>query len=91
MYSDRSFGSSGFHSNDPEDSDSIKTEDMVAFADAIEDYMDLLEEVMVIPDEIKRECTDDIEEAKKRVRKLIKKLRKGDRSVFNDGDWNLVI
>ena len=71
------------------DPDNITKEDMNRLADSIEDYLNLLEEIMVIPKEIIDECEDDINEGIKRSRKLIKKLRKGDKSVFKDSDeWN---
>lgn len=71
---------------DPHD---IRRSDMNKLADAIEEYLDSLMEIMVIPDEIKKDCEEQIDEGVKRTRKLVKKLRKGDISVFKDEDeWN---
>ena len=47
---------------------------------------------MIIPEEIIDECGDDVEEGIKRSKKLIKKLRNGDKSVFKDSDeWNSLL
>lgn len=74
---------------DPND---IRQEQMEFLADHIEEYLELLEEVMIIPDEIMDDHGDEIEEGIKRTKKLIKKLRKGDRSVFKDEDeWNSIL
>lgn len=71
---------------DPHD---IRQSDMNKLAEAIEEYLQVLNEVMVIPDEIKEDCEEQIKEGKKRTEKLIRKLRKGDISVFKDEDeWN---
>lgn len=64
---------------------------MEDLANYIEEYLELFLEVMVIPDEIIDECKGDFDEAIMRTRKLIKKLKKGKTSVFNDADeWNSV-
>lgn len=68
--------------------DMVSKEDMEKLADHIEEYLDLLKEVMIIPDEIYHEYGDKIKEGIKRTERLIKKLRKGDRSVFKDPDDN---
>lgn len=68
------------------DPDNIRKEDMIFMADHLEDYLELLEEVMIIPDEIQDEFGDKISEGIKRTKKLIAKLRKGDTSVFKDAD-----
>lgn len=74
------------------DPDNISKEDMNRLADAIENYINLLEEIMIIPEEIIDECGDDVEEGIKRSKKLIKKLRNGDKSVFKDSDeWNSLL
>ena len=74
------------------DPDNISKEDMNRLADAIENYITLLEEIMIIPEEIIDECGDDVEEGIKRSKKLIKKLRNGDKSVFKDSDeWNSLL
>lgn len=73
------------------DPDNIKREDMKKLANAIEDYISELESVMIIPDEILDSCEDKIREGIKRSRKLIKKLRNGDKDIFKDSDeWNFI-
>ena len=59
-------------------------------ADHIEAYIDELESTMIIPNDIAAEHEDQIKEALKRCRTLIKKLRKGDTSVFKDQDAKLL-
>lgn len=79
-------------SRDVFDPDNISKEDMNRLADSIEDYLNFLEEIMVIPKEIIDECAEDIHEGIKRSKKLIKKLRNGDKSVFKDSDeWNSLL
>ena len=74
---------------DPTD---ITRDDMNQLAEIFEEYINMLEKVMIIPDDIYDECKKNIDEAIKRVRKLIKKLRKGDKSVFKDEDeWNNLV
>lgn len=68
---------------DPSD---ISKDDMNKLADAIEEYKDSLMSVMVIPEEIVQECEDKLKEGLRRTDRLIKKLRKGDRSVFKDDE-----
>lgn len=68
------------------DPDDIRKEDMKQLADAIEEYRDSLMSVMVIPDDILEDCKDKFKEALRRTDKLIKKLRKGDKSIFKDAD-----
>ena len=68
------------------DISNIKKSDMNRLADAIEEYLLELESVMIIPDNIIDDRGENIEKAIKRTRKLIKKLRKGDTSVFKDED-----
>jgi flagellar biosynthesis/type III secretory pathway chaperone len=73
------------------DPDNIKKSDMNRLADVIEEYIDALQSVMIIPDELLDSAEDNIHESIKRTQKLIKKLRKGDKSVFKDPDeWNYV-
>lgn len=74
------------------DPENIKKKDMKQLADHIENYINLLEEVMIIPDDMMEAHGKRIENGIKLVKKkLIKKLRKGDRSVFKDPeDWNLL-
>lgn len=53
---------------------------MKLMADAIENYVDVLEEYIIVDGITEEEYKDAI----KTVRKLIKKLRDGDRGVFVD-------
>lgn len=76
-------------SNSTFDPNNIRQSDMDKLADAIEGYLDVLRKVIIIPEDIKKECEDKINEGIKRSEKLIKKLRKGDTSIFKDADeWN---
>ena len=68
------------------DPDNVSVKDMKKLADNIEAYIDILQEIMIIPKEIIDDCKKDIDESLERTRKLIKKLRKGDRSVFKSAD-----
>lgn len=71
------------------DPDNVDSKDMSDLADNIELYLDFLEEVMVIPPDVEKEYGEKIRDGIKRSRKLVKKLRKGDRSVFKSADdWN---
>ena len=61
-------------------------------ADAIDEYLNVLTEIMIIPEEIKEDIEDDIKSSMKLAKELVKKLRKGDRSVFKDEeDWNSIL
>lgn len=64
----------------------VTKEDMKKLANHIEEYIDHLESVMIIPDELIEEYGKQIKEGLARTRKLIKKLKKGDKSVFKDID-----
>lgn len=64
-------------------SENISDIDMKNLADHIEKYLFLFEDIMIIPEEFKIN-EKDVQSAKKIIRKLIKKLRKGDRSVFKE-------
>jgi len=66
--------------------DDITKDDMNRLADAIESYLTLFTEIMIIPDDIKDKCKKKMDEGIARSRKLVKKLRKGDRSVFKASD-----
>ena len=46
----------------------------------------LLEEVMIFPKEMKKKDEKKMKDAIQLTKKLIKKLRKGDTSVFKDAD-----
>ena len=74
------------------DPDNISSESMKFLAEKFQEYFDELESVMIIPEEISSKQEDQINEAIKRVRKLIKKLKNGDDSVFKDPEeWNSVL
>ena len=63
----------------------LSNRDLKNLADNIEEYLSLLEEVMLFPEELldsRKEFDDSI----KTVVTLIKKLLKGDRSVFKDDE-----
>lgn len=73
---------------DPED---ITKEDMNKVADHIEGFLLVLKEIIYIPEELLDEHGKKIEKGISRTEKLIKKLRKGDRSIFKDQeDWNVI-
>ena len=71
---------------------SYSRDDMKALAMVIENYLDALDDVIVIPEDVQKEHGDEIAAARRECRKLIKKLRAGDTSVFNDPeDWDSYI
>ena len=73
------------------DPENITKSDMNKLAEHIEEYINMLEEVMIIPSDIKEEHGKRIEKALDVSKKLVRKLRKGDSSVFKDTeDWNLI-
>ena len=74
------------------DPENIRQSDMDRLADAIETYLHELESVMIIPEELLEDHGDEMKRSISFTKKLIKKLRKGDRSVFKDPeDWNNAI
>ena len=57
----------------------------------IEDFLDVLEEIIIIPYEIEKEYGKQIDKGIETTRELIKKLKKGKKSVFKDSDdWNQI-
>lgn len=71
------------------DPSNIRKSDMNKLADAIEEYVELFEELMIVPKEISKQEEAEIRFGLAETKKLIKKLRKGDTSVFKDYDeWN---
>lgn len=70
------------------DPDNVKQSDMNKLADAIEEYKDSLMTVMVIPDEVIKKDRKRLKNGFEVTEKLIKKLRKGDKSVFKEIDEN---
>lgn len=67
------------------DPNKLTRKNMAFLGDNIADYLMLLEEVMIFPEELEGN-KEEFQEAIKTVKKLIKKLRKGDRSVFKSSD-----
>lgn len=67
------------------DPKNISKEDMKNFANHIEEYCKQMKAIMIIPKELS-EYEKDFNEGFKRAEELIKKLRKGDKSVFIDDD-----
>lgn len=75
----------------PEEFDpiNITQAQMDKLAACLREFLEFLEECVVIPDDMKDSCERDVKEGIKRTKKLIEKLEKGDRSVFKDEDeWN---
>jgi hypothetical protein len=72
--------------NDVFSVDNVTKTDMKILAESIAEYLDVFQNVMVIPEDLKNEYEDKIKEGIKRTEKLIKKLEKGDKSVFKDPD-----
>lgn len=70
---------------DLDDISNITEQDMHELGNAIDDYLELFEEIMIIPEELKKN-KKEINEALELSKKLVKKLKKGDRSVFKDCD-----
>ena len=70
------------------DPENVKQSDMNKLADAIEEYKDSLMTVMVIPDEVIKKDRKRLKNGFEVTEKLIKKLRKGDKSVFKEIDEN---
>jgi len=66
------------------DPENISKSDMNKLADHIEEYMDTLREVMIIPQEMMDDHGKRINKALEVSEKLVRKLRKGDSSVFKD-------
>ena len=72
-----------FDTFDPEN---VSKTDMVRLAEHIEEYVDQLESIMIIPEDILEKHGDQIKEGIRRAKKLINKLKKGDKSVFKDDE-----
>ena len=62
----------------------LTPENMELLANSIQNYVDELLSVMIIPDDLQKEYGKLIEESLKETKKLIKKLKKGDTSVFKE-------
>jgi len=63
--------------------------EMKDFADAIELYIDELENVMIIPKDIMDKEGDKILANIELAKKLVRKIRKGKRNIFKDPDeWD---
>lgn len=66
----------------------VRDSDMKRLAESLEEFLTLRDEILIIPKELQA-SKNDLEEARKVVEKLIKKLKNGDRSVFKDPeDWD---
>lgn len=63
--------------------DTYSEKTMKLLAKSIKNYLSLFEDIMIIPEELKN-SKKDVQEAKKIIKKLIKKLNNGDKSVFRD-------
>ena len=63
--------------------DEISKKDMRRFGDQLEAWLNFSKKYVIIPDELQHEKYK-IDIAVKKVKKLIKKLRKGDKSIFRD-------
>lgn len=66
------------------DPDNVSKDLCKKLASHLENYVSLLEEVMIFPKEMKEKDKMKMKDAVKTTKKLIKKLRKGDTSVFKD-------
>jgi len=67
------------------DPNQLTRDQLKALANSIEEYLMLLEEVMIFPEELEGNKKEFME-AIKITKKLIKKLRAGDKSVFKSYD-----
>ena len=67
------------------DPDTASSKDLNLLADHIESYMDMVNELMIIPEELKHSETE-IKKSIELVNELIKKLRKNKKSVFKNID-----
>ena len=66
--------------------------DMLQLAEALSNFVEFFDECVIVPDEIRDKYDDDIKDGLNKVRKLIKKLKKGDKSVFKDEEeWNSLV
>ena len=71
------------------DPENIRKSDMIQLADSFEEYLGEFTEVMIIPEDINDKMKDNFSNGISVVEKLIKKLRKGDKSVFKSPDeWD---
>lgn len=68
------------------DPENISKADMNKLADHIEEYINTLKSVMIIPRDLMEDHSKRIKRALEVSEKLIKKLRKGDTSVFKDAE-----
>lgn len=64
----------------------IEKKDMQDLANDIETYLNAFQEVMIIPKELEEQYGAVIGASIDTTKKLIRKLRKGDISVFKDPD-----
>ena len=74
---------SAFELFDPNNCDQRQMNEL---AEILEEWLNVVEPSMIIPDDIVDDIGESVKEGKRRIRKLISKLRKGDKSVFVDDD-----
>ena len=72
------------HNPDVISVDSFTKNDMRDFANHLEEYLELYQDCMVLPDDMPKRDKKMIKWAVHKVKELIKKLRKGDIEVFED-------
>lgn len=72
--------------------DDVTKDDMVNMADGIENFLIMMREIMIFPDEMKARDIKEFNNAIERVEELIVLLRKGKKDkVFKDADdWNSI-
>jgi hypothetical protein len=77
------------YNNSPTKQD-IDKDSMKKFAMNLEVFMEVREDFMIIPPEIMGKKSDNFDKASKKVKKFIKKLRRGEKDkIFkDDDDWS---
>lgn len=66
--------------------DNYDEEDLGKLAYIIRKWLDLFENTSIIPDDIRDEIEGTVDEGKKRTKKLLQRLDKGDMKVIVDDD-----
>nr|DAS69513.1 MAG TPA: QLQ protein [Caudoviricetes sp.] len=59
---------------------------MEKFADSIESYLHILSNIMILPEDLSKKEEKELMYSIEKAKKLVKKLKKHDRSVFRDED-----
>ena len=67
---------------DRADETNISLEDMKRYADHLSEYLEIFEECIIFPKDMPKDEKEQIKYGIKKTKKLIKKLRKGDYSIF---------